>query len=152
MCSGILIDCYRRLGLIGALFLLLLAAPQCAAQLSLVNGWVKLAPPAASVNAAYVELKNEQSFPQTIVDVSADCCAQAMLHKTKLVNGMASMEHLTQLVVPAQQSLQLVPGGLHIMLMEAHSELVEGTPVTLTLSFSNGTTQKLTLIVKPDAE
>lgn len=124
-----------------------LALP-CVAQVDVENAWVQLAPPGATVNAAYMEIHNPQLRAQTIVGVSADCCAMAMLHQTRKHDDKMSMEHLDLLVVPAQASVQLAPGGLHIMLMKPEQELAIDSEVKLTFSFSDGTTQDINLGVK----
>lgn len=120
----------------------------CVAQIDVVNAWVQLAPPGATVNAAYMTLHNPQLHAQTIVGVSADCCAMTMLHHTRKHGDKVSMEHLDLLVVPAQASVQLAPGGLHIMLMKPGQDLAIGSEVKLTFSFSDGTRQDLNISVK----
>jgi periplasmic copper chaperone A len=152
MCNGISIACYKKCLALTMLLLMLLTAQQSVAQLDVENAWIKLAPPTASVNAAYMELTNTQPFAQTIVDISADCCAGAMLHQTRVVDDKASMEHLSQITLAAQSSLQLGPLGTHIMLMNSNKNLVEGEQVELTFSFSNGAKQIVTLAVKKDEE
>lgn len=120
----------------------------CVAQVDVEDAWVQLAPPGATVNAAYMEIHNPQLRAQTIVGVSADCCAMTMLHQTRKSGDKVSMEHLDLLVVPAQASVQLAPGGLHIMLMKPEQELAIDSEVKLTFSFSDGTTQDINISVK----
>lgn len=128
--------------------LLSVLAGHCAAQLQVENAWVQLAPPATTVNAAYMQISNPHLRSQTIVGLSADCCATAMLHNTRKDGDKVSMEHLEYLVIPAQGSVQLVPGGMHIMLMEAKEELTLDNKVKITFSFNDGSTQDIELDVK----
>lgn len=120
----------------------------CLAQVQADDAWIQLAPPAATVNAAYVQIHNPQARPQTIVDVTADCCAMAMLHHTRTHGDKVSMDHLDALVIPAQSSVQLAPGGLHIMLMKAKTPLAVGNEVKITFSFDDGYTQAINFKVK----
>lgn len=124
----------------------------CKAEVRVDNAWIKLAPPAATVNAAYMQLSNLQAQAQTIVGVSADCCAMAMLHQVQHDGDKVSMAHLDQLVIPPQSSVQLAPGGLHIMLMHAHEKLALNHPVIITLRFSDGHSQAIVLAVKKDEQ
>ncbi len=119
-----------------------------AAQVQVENAWIQLAPPAATVNAAYMQIHNPQLHPQTIVGVSADCCATVMLHQTRREGDKMLMEHLEHLVVPAQARVQLAPGGMHIMLMQAQEELTLESKVKITFSFDDGSTQEFDLDVK----
>lgn len=126
-------------------------ACNCAAQVQVENAWIKLAPPAATANAAYMEIVNPQLRPQTIMGVSADCCAGVMLHRTRREGDKVVMEHLDLLSIPAQSSVQLAPGGMHIMLTEAQEELILERKVKITFSFGDGSTQEFELDVKQDA-
>lgn len=126
------------------------AASYCFAEVEVKHAWVKLSPPLASVNAAYMHLRNPQSVSQTIIAVSADCCAQAMLHQTVYLQDRVVMDHLSELIIPAQAVVELKPGGTHIMLMDAHRPLAINDAVTIILTFSDGTEQKVHAVVRVD--
>jgi len=128
--------------------LLAMLAGHGAAQVQVENAWIQLAPPAIAVNAAYMTIHNPQLRAQTIVGVSADCCAGVMLHKTRREGDKVAMDHLEHLVIPAQARVQLAPGGLHIMLTEAQEELTLESKVKITFSFGDGSTQEFDLDVK----
>jgi copper(I)-binding protein len=127
-------------------------ASYCVAEVVVDKAWIKLAPPAATANAAYMQLTNLQLHAQTIVGVSADCCAMAMLHQIRYESDKVSMVHLDRLVIPPQSSVQLAPGGTHIMLMQAHEKLLLGHRVIITLTFSDGHSQMIELAVKRDTQ
>jgi periplasmic copper chaperone A len=123
----------------------------CFAELTLTNAWVKLAPPSVSVNAAYLTLANNGQQAQVVTQISADCCAMTMLHETRQEQGKATMVHLEQLTIPAKSMVQLKPGGIHIMLMKSLKPLALNDKVNLTLTFSDGSQQKISALVKRDA-
>jgi periplasmic copper chaperone A len=118
------------------------------AELRVENAWVKLAPPGARANAAYVQLHNNGDAPVIIQSLSANCCAELMLHRTRYENDQAIMEHLEQLIIPAQGDVKLVPGGIHIMLLQASKPLQLGERIELQLHFANGQQQTIHLPVK----
>lgn len=122
----------------------------CHAGVEVKNAWVKLAPPLASVNAAYMQFSNPQPMPQTIIRVSADCCALAMLHQTRHMQDRVVMDHLSELMIPAQAVVELKPGGAHIMLRDARQSLAINDTVIITLTFSDGTEQKVHAVVRAD--
>jgi copper(I)-binding protein len=130
--------------------LLGMLACHCVAQVQVENAWIQLAPPAATVNAAYMQIHNPQLQPQTIVGLSADCCTSVMLHQSRREGDKVSMEHLDHLVIPAQASVQLVPGGMHIMLADAQEALTLESKVKITFNFGDGSTQEFDLDVKKD--
>jgi copper(I)-binding protein len=128
--------------------LLGMLANHCVAQVQVENAWIQLAPPAATANAVYMKIHNPQLRPQTIIGLSADCCAEVMLHKTRREGDKVLMEHLEHLVIPAQARVPLAPGGLHIMLTKAQEELRLESKVKIIFSFDDGTIQEFTLDVK----
>lgn len=135
--------CLSLLGVCTGIF-----SPGVCAELRIENAWVKLAPPGARANAAYMQLYNNSDVPVVIQSLSANCCAELMLHRTRHENDRAIMEHLDQLVVPANGEVTLAPGGLHIMLLQARKPLLPGEQVELQLYFSDGQQQVIQVLVK----
>lgn len=119
-----------------------------AAELRVTQPWVKEAPPGARANAAYMRLFNPTDTPIIIQSISADCCAELMLHRTLYKNDRAIMEHVDEITVPANTGVVMEPGGLHIMLMRFKSPLVAGDIIKLQLHFANGDQQVIQLPVK----
>jgi copper(I)-binding protein len=50
---------------------------------------------------------------------------------------VASMQHIKHLEIPANGSIKLEPGGLHLMLFNPQHALSAGDSVTLTIHLSN---------------
>jgi periplasmic copper chaperone A len=121
-----------------------------AAELKVTNAWVKLAPPSSSVNAAYMQLTNELQETLVITQISADCCAMTMLHQTRQDKNKMVMDHLEQLTILPKSTIELKPGGLHIMLMNSRKPLLVDEPIGFTFRFSDGSQQKVQLFVKRD--
>jgi len=151
MRSGISIHFFSKLSVQScALMFMLLFAFNARAELLVEDAWVKLAPSSIQMSAAYMKLSNQQQDAQVITGVTADCCASAMLHVTRTQGDKVSMDHLEQLSIPAQSSIHLQPGDMHIMLMKPRYELALDTPVRITFTFSDGSHQDIDIIVKRD--
>lgn len=133
-----------------ALIFMLLIVLNARAELLVENAWVKLAPPSIQMSAAYMKLSNQQQDAQNITHVSADCCVTAMLHHTRTQGDKVVMDHLDQLSIPAQSSVNLQPGDLHIMLMKPRYPLALDTPVRITFTFSDGSRQDIDTMVRKD--
>ena len=56
-----------------------------------------------------------------------------MIHKTVLDGEMSEMHHVNELVIPAQGSITLEPGALHIMLVGPDEDFKEGEHINLEL-------------------
>ena len=137
----------------GVFCIFIISTKSCiAAELTVADAWVRLAPPSARVNAAYMSLVNKTDKPILITGVNADCCAMAMLHQTKQDSETASMIHLDQLEIPPRTTTQLKPGGLHIMLMRPKQPLSEGDLVQLGFTLGDGSVLRITAPVRPALE
>jgi copper(I)-binding protein len=107
--------------------------------LDITHPWVREAPPSARVLAAYMSIKNTGESSITIVGMSSTEFESAELHRTVIHEGVASMLHIKHLEVPANGSIKLEPGGLHLMLFNPHHALSAGDSVTLTIHLGKGT-------------
>lgn len=130
-----------RLALSGLLLLLasgasLAAAPACRPVLE--EGWIRAAPPGATALAGYGRLRNGCSRAFVLSDVRAKDFAMAMIHETRVQNGVSRMRHAGRLAVPVGGVLELAPGGTHMMLMHPRRNLKEGDRVRVELVLSDG--------------
>ena len=62
-----------------------------------------------------------------------------MLHKSESMNGMASMEDVTSVPVPAGGFVAFAPGGYHLMCMNPTAAMKPGARVPVSLQFADGT-------------
>lgn len=88
--------------------------------------------------AVYGKFTNPGEMPVAIVSVSSPIAKSAMIHKTRVKHGMASMVPMTSLRVPAHQSVECKPGKCHIMLMGVNRPLKVGDSFALTLGLAGG--------------
>ena len=112
--------------------------------LDITHPWVREAPPSARVLAAYMSIKNTGESSITITGISSTEFESAELHRTVIHEGVASMQHIKHLEVPANGSIKLEPGGLHLMLFNPHHALSAGDSVTLTIHQGNDTCMTVT--------
>jgi len=85
--------------------------------------------------AVYMTIRNDGDQKDTLIEVKTDQAAQSMLHQSKDVNGIMRMEHVERLDIPAGGTVQLAPGGHHIMLMQLAHPLKRGDVFPLDLVF-----------------
>lgn len=93
------------------------------------------------VSGAYMSISNNGSEDVTLTFVSADGIGMTQIHETSVdENDMASMQEMEDgILIPAGETVDLIPGGLHFMLMGIETDLFEGETVSITLEFDNGT-------------
>ncbi len=103
-----------------ALILLAFALPAHACTgLKIDDGWIREPPPGSDVAAGFMTLRNAGPRPLTIVGMSSPDFASAMLHETRTVDGMSRMLAQHALTLAPGTKVELAPGGLHLMLMQA---------------------------------
>jgi periplasmic copper chaperone A len=91
--------------------------------------------------AIYFTLLNNSIKDAKLVGVSTDVARHAMFHLSKEVNGVAKMQHMNELIIPANSKLVFRPGSYHIMLMGIDHQLLS-KPFVVNLVFSDNTTSQ----------
>lgn len=112
------------------------------------NAWIRPAPPSVPSMAAYFDLVNNTDQDIVIDKSSSSAFDMTMIHTTLIEDGVASMEHLDQLVVPANGRVKLAPLGVHMMLMRPTQGLGLGDNAEITLMTESGEKYTHTITVK----
>ncbi len=96
--------------------------------------------PAGASGAAYARIYNPSGSDDRIVAVSTTNARRAELHTHSLgTDGVARMHRLEEgIPLPAGQSVDLAPGGMHIMLMGLHKPPAPGEFLDLILEMESG--------------
>jgi periplasmic copper chaperone A len=90
---------------------------------------------ASKTGAVYLSIMNMGKASDELIGISTPVAKSAMLHKSKDENGVMKMEMLDQLYIPAGATIDVLPGKMHIMLLELKSQLKIGDHVPLELVF-----------------
>lgn len=100
--------------------------------------WARATPSGATVGAGYMKIVNKGAEADTLLGGTATFAERIEIHNVIHKDGIASMSKLVEgLTIPAQGSVELKPGGQHLMLMGLNGALVEGETVQLVLNFKN---------------
>ena len=84
-----------------------------------------------------------------LVGVSSPVAGVAEVHEMKMENDIMKMRVVPGLDLPAGQTVQLKPGGFHLMLMDLKAPLAKDSTVPVTLRFKDakGVQSKLDLLL-----
>lgn len=96
------------------------------------------ATPEARAGAAYFSLVNQSQDRVRVVSLASKRAASAMLHATETTAGTARMTEVAAVDVAPGETLELKPGGLHVMLRGLAGPLKRGESFDLTLTFADG--------------
>ena len=116
------------------------------AQVAITRPWVRATAPGQKVAAAYMEIKS--TGPATLISVASPVAGMAEVHETTMENGMMKMRPVERLALPAGKTVELKPGGYHIMLMDLKRQLKEGDTVPITLVVEGKDKKRRTVHVK----
>ncbi|MEO7478144.1 MAG: copper chaperone PCu(A)C [Lysobacteraceae bacterium] len=108
------------------------------AQAHVDAAWVRAAPPGAMMMAGYMAIHNHGKTPLRFVSAQCDAFGMVELHQSLIVNGMSTMRAAGEQTIPAGGTLQIQPGGLHLMLMQPKHALKIGDSVRFQLHFADG--------------
>jgi len=114
------------------------AADACAGTICVERAWARATPPGAQNAAVYFSIVNNGESDDTVSSISTSAAQQAMVHQTTISGGVARMDMVRELRVPAHDRVALTPRSYHVMLTGLKAPLKQGTAVTLKLVFSSG--------------
>lgn len=104
---------------------------------SVDHAWIRLLPGTLPAGG-YATLHNSGDTPVVLTAANSDDYQQVMLHQSTTHDGMSHMSRVDKLTVPAHGSIELTPGGYHLMLMHATHTIEVGDMVPVTLHFADG--------------
>jgi protein SCO1/2 len=118
-------------------------------ELVIENAWIRPAPPGVQSMAAYFDLRNNSDKDIVIVNSSSSAFSMTMIHSTVVEDGIASMNHLDELLVPANGKVSLAPMATHMMMIGPKRELSLGDSTEIELVAKDGRKYQQTVTVKP---
>ena len=141
----------QRIAGIAGLLLLSCGAPdQRAPDIAIGHGWARETAPGQSAAAVYLTVTNRGDGDDRLAEVEAPRAAAASLHSSSSAGGVARMRALDDgLEIPARSSVELKPGGTHIMLTGLRQPLKAGQTVDLKLGFARSGQRPIAVRVVP---
>jgi copper(I)-binding protein len=121
------------------------AAPQSAADASttfkagditVTAPWTRATPGGAKVAGGYLKIVNNGTAADRLIKAESSIAGHIEIHEMTMTGGVMKMRPVTEdLVIKPGQSVELAPGGLHVMFMDLKRPLKQGETVKATLAF-----------------
>jgi len=108
------------------------------AELVFDGAWVRAMPPGMKMTAGFGTLRNAGSEPIEIRVFSSAEFGKVSLHRTEIVDGMSRMREVPSVQLAPGASVDLEPGGYHLMLMMPNGPLEPGQAVSVEMTASDG--------------
>lgn len=122
---------------------LCLSSQAWAASLSIDHAELRLMPPNSMQTAAYVSLHNDSKKMISIVSISSNIAKHTSIHQMSMHKGIMSMQAIDQLRIPAQQTVRLQAGGMHIMLMGLKKQLHQDDKIAMRFHYDDQSSQEI---------
>ena len=85
--------------------------------------------------AAYLSITNHGAQDDILIGAHSPAATRVEFHRTSFEAGMAKMRPAGALVIEPGNTLTAAPGGLHLMLVDLKTPLLNGASVPLVLTF-----------------
>lgn len=116
--------------------------------IEIADAWARQPNPAHAMGAGYFKITNHQAKPVTLVGASSSVAGVVELHEMVTADGIMSMRQVKTIEIAPGATVELRPGGLHLMLIDLARTLQPGQTIDATLRFDDGSTQQVQLPVR----
>lgn len=114
------------------------------------QAWTRATPPGASSGGGFMTITNHTDSDDRLVDAASPLTERVEIHTMEMDDDVMRMRHLPDgIEIAAGDSVELAPGGLHLMFMELSSGIEEHQPVAVTLTFEHAGEIEVELDVVP---
>ena len=110
------------------------------------DAWVRASVPGQMATGAFMKLKSKDGAQ--LVSVSTPVAGIAEVHEMKMEGDVMKMRAVSVLDLPAGKTVELKPGGYHVMLMDLKTTLKQDSTVPMTLVFKDAKGVQSTLALK----
>ena len=129
-----------RLSLVVVLAALSLSTAQAAdskvGDLQISAPWARATPKGAQIGGGYLKITNTGKTPDRLTGGVSPVAGKVEVHEMSMSGGVMKMRQLGNgLEIKPGETVELKPGGYHLMFTNLKQQLEQGKPFTATLSF-----------------
>lgn len=126
--------------------ILFLVPASAIAQVRVSDPWVRATVPRQQVSGAFMRLSSSRDM--RLVEARTPVAGVVEIHEMAMDKGIMRMRPVPGVNLPAGKTVELKPGGYHVMLMDLKRQLKEGESVPITLVIEGKDGKRETLEVK----
>jgi copper(I)-binding protein len=143
-----------RLPVLFALFAALLApAPAARADdvraydVEIVQPWARASAPGVPVAVVFLRLNNDGDLPERLLRASSPLAERIELRRHVIEGSDIRPQRVGAIGIPPHETVELIPGGLHLALFGLREPLLPGQRFPMTLSFERAGSAEVTVEV-----
>jgi copper(I)-binding protein len=99
------------------------------------NAYTRATVPGQQVAGGFMKIENKGAADQ-LISASSPVSGEVQLHEMAMDGNVMKMRQVKEVAVPAGATVELKPGGLHLMFMNIKAPLVGGETVPVKLKFA----------------
>jgi copper(I)-binding protein len=99
------------------------------------NPFARATPPGARVAGAFMTIRNTGPEADRLVSVSSPVAGLVEIHEMAMEGGMMKMRALKGIDLKPGATVELAPGGYHVMLEDLKQPLKQGEQIPVQLTF-----------------
>lgn len=127
----------------------LLAAPPAKPTLAIETPWARATPPQAPVAGGFLTVRNTGRSGDRLLSASSPDAERVEIHEMRMDGDMMRMRRVDDgLAIAPNATLELRPGGYHLMFIKPRHPFVAGDTVTATLRFEHDGTREVRFEVR----
>lgn len=105
------------------------------ADLKVEGAWIRATVPNQHATGVFMRLTS--NTPARLVGVQSDAAKHIEIHEMTMRDNVMKMRQVPAIDLPADQPVELKPGGYHVMLIDLSRQISAGDTVALTLLVEN---------------
>lgn len=132
-----------------------LAAPVLAhsfaiAKIAIGHPWTRETAATQTVGGGFLTIRNTGKTTDRLISASSPFSTEVQIHNMSMDGGVMKMRQLKDgIAIPAGQSVELKPGGLHLMFIGLKKPFKQGAKIPATLKFARAGSVQVTFAVQP---
>lgn len=118
--------------------------------LEIEHPWSKAMIPGSQVAGGYMKITNHGTTADRLISASTSFAGETQIHEMKVENDIMTMKEIEGgLEIPPGQTVELKPGGFHVMFMNVAKPSKEGDMIKTVLTFEKAGTIEVEFAVGP---
>ena len=112
-----------------------LAQTAATGAIKIENAYTRATVPGQQVAGGFMKIENKGAADQ-LISASSPAAGEVQLHEMAMDGNVMKMRQVKDIVLPAGGTVELKPGGLHLMFMNIKAPLAAGQTVPVKLKFA----------------
>jgi len=103
---------------------------------SVSDAYTRATAPGQQVAGGFMKIENKGNAPDQLLSASSPAAGEVQLHEMAMDGNVMKMRQVKDIAVPANGSVELKPGGFHLMFLNLKGPFVAGESVPVKLKFA----------------